>query len=283
MHALIAVDIQRGHCFTSQRTLPNALFIRSHLRALDTPIHGLRPRQPDNEAHERKSDQRPALDRALATTRGAVYPMLSRLRSSGLVETTWHESPSGPPRRCYRLTAEGEQAHVRRAEAWRELVADMASLTGIKGDPLEFAARLDAEFGVDELMSSIRRSSRACSGFCGICRSSLFGGVCTSAIPTLIKGADDGSHRRSEVGLFGAGLQSGARPQAVNQRPGRSGQSRLRPGGLHPPTSPRHHTVVANLDQHRRHRDPRRPRRMAVHTPRTPENRQPSRATKHSE
>ena len=59
---------------------------------------------------------------ALATTRGTVYPMLSRLRSSGLVETTWHESPSGPPRRYYRLTPEGESARLRRADAWRGLV-----------------------------------------------------------------------------------------------------------------------------------------------------------------
>ena len=29
---------------------------------------------------------------------------------------------------------EGEQAHVRRAQAWRELVADMADLSGKKGD-----------------------------------------------------------------------------------------------------------------------------------------------------
>lgn len=45
--------------------------------------------------------------RFLVTGRGTVYPMLSRLRSAGLVETTWHESPVGPPRRYYRLTAQG--------------------------------------------------------------------------------------------------------------------------------------------------------------------------------
>src|SRR5215207_9681787 len=28
----------------------------------------------------------------------------------GLVTTTWHESPSGPPRRYYQLTAEGGRA-----------------------------------------------------------------------------------------------------------------------------------------------------------------------------
>ena len=64
----------------------------------------------------------------LGTSRGTVYPMLSRLRSAGLVETTWHESPVGPPRRYYRLTAAGEAACQRRQEAWQGLVADMERL-----------------------------------------------------------------------------------------------------------------------------------------------------------
>ena len=36
-----------------------------------------------------------------------VYPLLARLRKDGVVETTWRESPSGPPRRYYRLTSAG--------------------------------------------------------------------------------------------------------------------------------------------------------------------------------
>ncbi len=69
---------------------------------------------------------------SLATTRGTVYPMLSRLRAAGLVETTWHESPVGPPRRYYRLTDEGRAACERRSSAWRGLVADMNRITGGK-------------------------------------------------------------------------------------------------------------------------------------------------------
>jgi PadR family transcriptional regulator PadR len=41
---------------------------------------------------------------------GTVYPLLSRLRRDGVVETTWRESPSGPPRRYYRLTSAGRRA-----------------------------------------------------------------------------------------------------------------------------------------------------------------------------
>jgi PadR family transcriptional regulator PadR len=46
----------------------------------------------------------------LITSEGTIYPLLSRLRRDGLVTTTWHESPSGPPRRYYELTTEGRRA-----------------------------------------------------------------------------------------------------------------------------------------------------------------------------
>ncbi len=47
---------------------------------------------------------------ALATSEGTIYPLLSRLRRDGLVTTTWQESPSGPPRRYYRISAAGRRA-----------------------------------------------------------------------------------------------------------------------------------------------------------------------------
>jgi PadR family transcriptional regulator PadR len=47
---------------------------------------------------------------SLVTSEGTIYPLLSRLRRDGLVQTTWRESESGPPRRYYRLTGEGQRA-----------------------------------------------------------------------------------------------------------------------------------------------------------------------------
>ena len=46
----------------------------------------------------------------LVTSEGTIYPLLSRLRKDGLVETTWRESTQGPPRRYYRLTDDGTSA-----------------------------------------------------------------------------------------------------------------------------------------------------------------------------
>jgi len=46
----------------------------------------------------------------MVTSEGTIYPLLSRLRRDGLVESTWRESPSGPPRRYYRATRAGRAA-----------------------------------------------------------------------------------------------------------------------------------------------------------------------------
>src|ERR1039458_6426759 len=44
----------------------------------------------------------------LVTSEGTIYPLLSRLRQDGSVETTWRESTQGPPRRYYKLTSSGK-------------------------------------------------------------------------------------------------------------------------------------------------------------------------------
>ncbi|REE99458.1 PadR family transcriptional regulator [Thermomonospora umbrina] len=54
----------------------------------------------------------------LVTSEGTIYPLLSRLRRQGLVETTWRESASGPPRRYYTLTDGGERALDTFAAEW---------------------------------------------------------------------------------------------------------------------------------------------------------------------
>src|SRR5690349_5224635 len=46
----------------------------------------------------------------LEITEGTLYPLLSRLRRDGSVVTTWQESPTGPPRRYYALSAPGRRA-----------------------------------------------------------------------------------------------------------------------------------------------------------------------------
>jgi PadR family transcriptional regulator, regulatory protein PadR len=54
----------------------------------------------------------------MVTSEGTIYPLLTRLRKEGLVETSWQESPSGPPRRYYSLTAAGHAALEAFAKEW---------------------------------------------------------------------------------------------------------------------------------------------------------------------
>lgn len=57
----------------------------------------------------------------LGASGGTVYPLLSRLKKSGVVDTTWRESPVGPPRKYYRLSANGKTELREMAESWRSM------------------------------------------------------------------------------------------------------------------------------------------------------------------
>jgi len=67
---------------------------------------------------------RPGLD----ASAGTVYPLLTRLKTAGLVETEWQESPAGPPRKYYRLTGGGVAALAESTRAWRDLATALDGL-----------------------------------------------------------------------------------------------------------------------------------------------------------
>lgn len=64
----------------------------------------------------------------LEASAGTVYPLLTRLRTAKLVETTWVESPSGPPRKYYSLTPAGRAELAAGAQAWRQLAHALDTL-----------------------------------------------------------------------------------------------------------------------------------------------------------
>jgi PadR family transcriptional regulator, regulatory protein PadR len=66
----------------------------------------------------------------LLTSEGTIYPLLSRLRRDGLVDTEWRESQTGPPRKYYRLTAHGvETLRVYRRQ-WHQFRQAVDTLIG---------------------------------------------------------------------------------------------------------------------------------------------------------
>jgi PadR family transcriptional regulator PadR len=60
---------------------------------------------------------------------GTLYPLLTRLKNSGLVEYKWVESKSGPPRKYYKLTDMGSSFLAGLTETWNELVHSTESIT----------------------------------------------------------------------------------------------------------------------------------------------------------
>ena len=59
---------------------------------------------------------------------GTIYPLLSRLKKAGVVDTTWRESPVGPPRKYYRLSAAGKRELAEMTRSWRDIAAAIDGL-----------------------------------------------------------------------------------------------------------------------------------------------------------
>ncbi|MBS7320441.1 MAG: PadR family transcriptional regulator [Myroides sp.] len=57
----------------------------------------------------------------LLVVEGTVYPLLTRLKNDELLSYRWEESTSGPPRKYYRLTEQGNEFLKELAVTWIEL------------------------------------------------------------------------------------------------------------------------------------------------------------------
>lgn len=57
----------------------------------------------------------------LIVVEGTLYPLLSRLKSMGILTYQWQESTQGPPRKYYELTEAGHQFLSELEEGWEEL------------------------------------------------------------------------------------------------------------------------------------------------------------------
>lgn len=57
----------------------------------------------------------------LTVVEGTVYPLLSRLKNSGLIDYSWEESKSGPPRKYYTLTTAGKRFLASCDREWSKL------------------------------------------------------------------------------------------------------------------------------------------------------------------
>jgi len=53
---------------------------------------------------------------------GTLYPLLTRLKNTGMLSYCWEESQYGPPRKYYELTNDGIMALNELRNSWNELV-----------------------------------------------------------------------------------------------------------------------------------------------------------------
>lgn len=68
----------------------------------------------------------------LIVVEGTLYPLLTRLRKEGLLEYEWQESPYGPPRKYYKLTAAGKEVLAALDENWNALADTVARIRSIE-------------------------------------------------------------------------------------------------------------------------------------------------------
>lgn len=59
--------------------------------------------------------------KGLVISEGTIYPILSRLKREGFVQTTIRESSAGPARKYYELTDQGMEILDRMNQNWKDI------------------------------------------------------------------------------------------------------------------------------------------------------------------
>ncbi|WP_309141097.1 PadR family transcriptional regulator [Novosphingobium sp. G106] len=70
------------------------------------------------------------LSHAVDMGEGTIYPLMRRMQNEGLVGTYLEESPSGPPRKYYRLTDAGHASLASQLAEWRSFTTAVEGLIG---------------------------------------------------------------------------------------------------------------------------------------------------------
>ena len=70
------------------------------------------------------------LAEAVGMGEGTVYPLMRRMQNDGLVTTYLIESPSGPPRKYYKLTKSGALALKSQIADWKAFEGSVRKILG---------------------------------------------------------------------------------------------------------------------------------------------------------
>ena len=64
----------------------------------------------------------------LLVVEGTLYPLLTRMKNEELLTYRWQESTSGPPRKYYALTKEGQELISQLQEEWETIQKAVAAI-----------------------------------------------------------------------------------------------------------------------------------------------------------
>jgi PadR family transcriptional regulator PadR len=65
----------------------------------------------------------------LIVVEGTIYPLLTRLKNAEILTYRWQESTSGPPRKYYSITKEGEKFLTELEETWNNIAQSVTKIT----------------------------------------------------------------------------------------------------------------------------------------------------------
>jgi PadR family transcriptional regulator PadR len=65
----------------------------------------------------------------LIVVEGTLYPLLTRLKNDELLTYKWIESKTGPPRKYYQLTPQGQEFLHNLHMSWRDLIFSVNQIT----------------------------------------------------------------------------------------------------------------------------------------------------------
>lgn len=105
--------------------MPDSMDIQLKKGALELCVLALLSRH-DSYAYEIAS----RLADAIGMGEGTIYPLMRRLQNDGLVETYLVESPAGPPRKYYRLSAAGQASLASQRAAWTGFAKAVEDILG---------------------------------------------------------------------------------------------------------------------------------------------------------
>ena len=64
---------------------------------------------------------------------GTLYPLLTRLKNADMLTYRWVESNSGPPRKYFLMTDQGQRFYEELERTWKELADAVQKLTSPEG------------------------------------------------------------------------------------------------------------------------------------------------------